>query len=102
MPHHHHDELSDAQNFTEHSTANSALDFLGVIFHENIGEGHLENFENTEFDFNFSLSNFMLVSYPSFIAESEEVHNYFYVNQRIPLPISAYQKATSKRGPPVV
>lgn len=100
VPHQHHDELGQAEHISEHSSATSTLDFLSLIFHENLGENHLENFENTEchFDFvaiavlpsaDYSLAEVVL-------AETESKYQ-DYPNA---IPISVYPKTSSERGPP--
>lgn len=52
LPHAHHDELSDDDHELVHQSADSILDYIKLIFHTDMGEGHLENFESGQgFDF---------------------------------------------------
>lgn len=48
MPHQHHDELTIEENVAEHKSAEGFLDWLQLIFHEDLGEGHLENFMHSD------------------------------------------------------
>lgn len=48
VPHHHHGEMSDTDHLTEHESADDLMDYLELIFHVDMGEGHLEHFQGGE------------------------------------------------------
>jgi hypothetical protein len=52
LPHEHHDELGDDEHSEEHAQADDLIDYLQLIFHTDLGDGHMETFESEKgFDF---------------------------------------------------
>tara|TARA_B110000305_G_C19301406_1_gene569324 strand:- start:498 stop:869 length:372 start_codon:yes stop_codon:yes gene_type:complete len=100
VPHHHHDELSEEQHFTEHSSASTAMELLGLIFHENLGEGHLENFENVEFHFDFDSPMLLVTTYFLFTENISVTEVCYLFDKQEGIPIPLYLEVESKRGPP--
>ena len=45
MPHEHHDELDRDEHTAEHAQAENLLDYLMLIFHADLGDGHMESFD---------------------------------------------------------
>jgi hypothetical protein len=43
LPHQHHGELSDVEHEVAHKEADSLLDYIRLVLHEDLGDGHLEH-----------------------------------------------------------
>ena len=48
IPHIHHDQVSDAQHEEEHITADSWADYVKLMFHIDLGDGHLDHFDSAD------------------------------------------------------
>lgn len=48
LPHEHHAQLSDAEHVEAHSSADSLLGHIQLIFHVDMGDGHLDHFESCQ------------------------------------------------------
>lgn len=48
VPHQHHNELSYDQDAVQHASANDLQDYLELVFHIDMGDGHLDHFENVD------------------------------------------------------
>lgn len=52
LPHQHHDELDIIEHSEERAQAEGMVDYLQLLFHTDLGDGHMENFESGRgFDF---------------------------------------------------
>ena len=68
LPHQHHDELETDEQTEEHAQADGLIDYLQLIFHTDLGDGHMERFENGrgfDFDVEFTVNLF-----PELVAHS--------------------------------
>jgi hypothetical protein len=45
LPHQHHSDLEQTEHSQTHRQADGLMDFIKLIFHQDMGEGHMENFE---------------------------------------------------------
>lgn len=106
LPHEHHDELDHVEHENLHQEADSLLDYIKLIFHENIGEGHLEHvvvsdIDHLEFDFydNFILINnaprILIVQSTQFFSNNNFIYQLGHKQ-------SAKRLAHSRRGPPLI
>ena len=101
MPHQHSDELSAAEHIEEHTSASSVFDYLAVLFHENLGENHLEHFDTPASHYE-DLATPAVV--PSFYAvyDVECVKNDIEFSEKPNSTLcSVCTKTSSKRGPPL-
>lgn len=48
VPHEHHDEMDAGSHATEHEETDTLLGWIKTIFHHDVGENHLENFDSPE------------------------------------------------------
>jgi len=108
IPHHHHDHLSVEDHNIEHESADNILDYLELLFHLDMGEGHLENFQSTDgnhLDIQLQydlgpLSPVEIVYCLKADAEADFSTRPFYSSDRIPIPPNI--SSLSLRGPPSV
>jgi len=42
VPHRHHEELTESEHQSEHQSANDIVDFFSLVFHQNLGNHHLQ------------------------------------------------------------
>lgn len=109
LPHVHHEELSIAEHEEAHLSADSLLDYIELIFHTDIGDGHLEHFASGQgLDFELSpvaldipfsavpVQHVLLVS-----GEHLFISGTFYLKDD-PFPDLPFLGAFSLRGPPFI
>lgn len=61
LPHEHHDELGTDEHTEEHAQADDLLDYLALVFHADLGDGHMESFDQQNeisFDITFTVDLF--------------------------------------------
>jgi hypothetical protein len=59
LPHQHFDELDSEEHKEEHAQADGLIDYLQLIFHTDLGDGHMESFEDGkgfDFDVDFTIN----------------------------------------------
>ena len=109
LPHAHHDEMSHPEHSTSHQEADNLIDYLELIFHTDVGEGHLEHFETGQgLDFNI-VSNITTVAILDIVTEhlfsvSGELRfiaSEFYLKDDH-LPDCNLHDSFSLRGPPFI
>jgi hypothetical protein len=108
IPHHHHDHLSVEDHKFEHETADNILDYLELLFHLDMGEGHLENFQSTDgnhldIQFQYDLGPLNLVEIVYCLnadIKSDLSARSFFPSDRIPIPPK--KSSLSLRGPPSI
>ncbi|MEQ6168891.1 MULTISPECIES: hypothetical protein [unclassified Ekhidna] len=99
MPHHHLDQISEEQHFTEHSEADSLIDFIRLAFHLNPGENHLEEFEqNTGVILHFPVADFHKIEVPNQVVDI--VTPSFVEAQDVAIEHQFTSLSLSFRGPP--
>ncbi len=108
VPHRHHEELTENEHQKEHLNANNLVDFFSLVFHQNLGNHHLQEMvvassksevatkmeldkENIPPDFLFPI--FKISS--SFPHSNSEL--YF---QKVPLKSTLFHVNHQRRGPP--
>ncbi len=47
IPHEHHAEINQVERIQQHQQADDLFDLLQLVFHNDLGEEHLENFRTT-------------------------------------------------------
>lgn len=109
LPHVHHEELSIAEHEEAHLSADSLLDYIELIFHTDIGDGHLEHFASGQ-GLDFELSP-VVTSMPVFAIEVDDlllfssehlfIAGAFYLKDD-PFPKPQPLSAFSLRGPPFI
>ena len=99
LPHHHHNEISEAEHVEVHEEARTVIDYILLAFHNNPGENHLEEFKNAQ---QYQLQLLLVASVPNFdfgssvvleTLEKPSAYSYYF-----PQPIH-YQNLQF-RGPP--
>lgn len=106
-PHLHHGEVSNDEHEKNHVEAMSFLDWVKLPFHEDIGEGHLENFISADFSFvsveqiGEKLPPLLLINVLLYHEDNgSEIRELL---QPIPiLPDKLFQASSFLRGPPIV
>lgn len=109
MPHAHHSEQSLDEHDAAHESAESLADYLELIFHSDMQDGHLENFESSSsLDLEISstavsLPLAVLVQSHDFIFSLEISHSAseFYLKDD-PYPDSWLLAFFGLRGPPYI
>lgn len=105
----HHSSFIGDEHKIEHETADNLLDYLRLVFHSDIGEGHLENFESAQgIDFNFLKSIsidpifpfFMIADHKSGEIKCEKLSNILFLID--PYPDQPDKSTLAKRGPPSI
>ncbi len=108
IPHQHHNEISGEENEIEHNQANTIFDWVKLIFHEDIGEGHLEHVvvsnsfgDDAGFSFTpFSFQYFASCTY----ANDEKLESFtphFFIHAKNPYPKGIFEFVDDLRGPPI-
>ena len=49
IPHQHHTELDDSSHYSQHQKADNLYEFFQLIFHQDLGEDHLEDYQTPAF-----------------------------------------------------
>lgn len=107
LPHQHHDELTSDEHEVQHKEADSLLDYIKLVFHEDMGEGHLEHvivgqFLSLDIDSDYVGSSDLHGDLRLQLAEKSE-HNAHTFNDFAHidyLPQLLTEESTSLRGPP--
>lgn len=107
VPHIHHDATQAAQHEIEQKSAHEILDILELMFHVDMGEDHLENFQSANgFDLDLkaglqlhSLFNFCLISDIYDITISDDFTTRDFPDD-VPIPLSILSAPLDLRGPP--
>jgi len=107
LPHEHHDELSSTNHDFLHESADSFLDYVKLIFHHDMGEGHLEHFDCGNNDFNVEAPVITaLFNIPEITIWSSlllpDLDSKPFLTFDDPLPDIRYQQHFSLRGPPSI
>ncbi|MBR9920768.1 MAG: hypothetical protein GYB31_08005 [Bacteroidetes bacterium] len=105
-PHFHHGELSEAMHEEDHKDADTLLDWIRLGFHNDLGEGHLEWFTQTDADLDGAsdiFAFFGLVPDPDFClsAKAPRAQNLIDFYYQPLYPPESPDSGISLRGPPV-
>lgn len=107
FPHEHHDELSSVEHEVQHLEADSLIDFIKLIFHEDMGEGHLEHVVvghilSLDFQLDYNFQNVTYQQY-AFLSTENRLNN-TQVKEEFVLhdisPQRIYYQEPTHRGPP--
>ena len=110
VPHVHHDQISDAQHEEEHLSADSWKDYIKLIFHTDLGDGHLEHFNSADG------LDLQLITAPVVIpvcgiviehrllvsSELRYIVNNGFIDHDDPLPAKYFNSPSPLRGPPFI
>ena len=109
MPHQHHDELGSDEHSEEHAQAEGVLDYLQLLFHTDLGDGHMENFENSkgfdlDVEFTFNVFSDLITDsyYPLFLKPSVVQKRISNFDHGIPILKKDVIAHLDFRGPPSI
>jgi len=106
VPHEHHDEMGAELHQVEHENTDNFLGWIKTIFHNDLGEDHLENYEHLDGDLSeFGNGAIPLVICPAVIWTALSEDNAYLGGKistsiiKVP-PLIRYRSAIGLRGPP--
>lgn len=108
MPHKHYDELDEYEKQATFSDAEHLIDYIELLFLTDLGEGHMECFEQSkDFDFDYN------IQFESNPAPPPSIHMVAFQNQKVsntqepylidnvPIIRRDYFRKNTFRGPPI-
>lgn len=103
VPHHHHDEVSDEEHISEHTSAHSFWEYLQLAFHQELGNDDLTTSTNfvekaTTIAALYCLPDFF--SFHSELSIKEHLSN-FYTSNEIQYQTHFYLLSNQFRAPPL-
>lgn len=104
VPHHHHSNLTSQENFQEHQSAKSLMDYIALSYHSQ-GDHDLEEFTVAnqlaiEFNADFVQQIATIASFYLILVEQEAKTNTF-ANPNVNLQ-EAWNTTQTLRGPPTI
>lgn len=108
LPHSHYSDLSEEEYNEVHTAAENILDYLDLLFHNDMGEGHLEYFESSQ-DLDCELSARSAVIPPIGLVTNTIdlrliellISSHTHCFPEKPFPDLRYFSDLSLRGPPI-
>jgi len=110
LPHQHHDDLNDSEHKEAHAEADDLIDYLKLVFHTDLGDGHMENFDqgkgydldlDTSFDSNPDIAAVACVQ-PFLNNISNSIHFQNTIPHDVPILRQYFLSNTNFRGPPAI
>lgn len=107
LPHQHHEEIGSTEHTEEHAEANDFLDYVFLMFHVDLGEGHMENFESgVEYDlsveYNVNVFPDLITHqyYPLLLPEVDDSQSSKILVYEVPIVNRYVSNNLNLRGPP--